>query len=567
MSSEAGEVWPSKALRTVAVVAVLAVSLGGCVGDGPVSPETKLPAFGLLGGLGEGEALTLRGDDAERIVLPGMQDGADFVIVPFFGAEGAGGAIEVEVEGANLLDVVGAPGGAVDPATGAVGLDRDLAFPENGRVHRGLREAERRELGPLLRGPAGRSGRSRLLNRLGAAGAPPAVGDTISLRTLDPAGANDFCADPLDRGGRVAAVTDEVIVVSDTASPAELTDARYQGFADEFGGLVEPVIVENFGAPTDIDENGRVIVFFTPVVNELGALGFHFAGDLFPTNDCAASNEGEILYVMSPDPDEETSLPIDPDVLALIGTRIIGHELQHLVNAGRRIFVNEADRLEASWLNEGLSHIAEELLFYALTPLGPGENISLETLQSSPEIVDAANRMLVGDLGFYFTYAAAPTDATFAGAANPATRGAAWAFLRYAADHQQGEDARFFFDLVNSTTSGVANLDAAVDFAGALDLMQAWTASVFSDDWLIGLPDFLKQPSWNFRSILPVFSDDGFPLDVQVIDGNGSARATLRGGGSAFIRVRVGEARQAEVRINATGSPGRALRVSVVRAE
>ena len=42
----------------------------------------------------------------------------------------------------------------------------------------------------------------------------------------------------------------------------------------------------------------------------------------------------------------------------------LAHEYQHLINAGRRIYVNNADDFEEVWLNEGLSHIAEELLYY-----------------------------------------------------------------------------------------------------------------------------------------------------------------------------------------------------------
>ena len=39
----------------------------------------------------------------------------------------------------------------------------------------------------------------------------------------------------------------------------------------------------------------------------------------------------------------------------------LAHEYQHLINAGRRLYVNNANAFEDMWLNEGLSHIAEEL--------------------------------------------------------------------------------------------------------------------------------------------------------------------------------------------------------------
>ena len=45
-------------------------------------------------------------------------------------------------------------------------------------------------------------------------------------------------------------------------------------------------------------------------------------------------------------------------------TGTLAHEYQHLINAGRRLYVNNAEFFETVWLNEGLSHIAEELLYY-----------------------------------------------------------------------------------------------------------------------------------------------------------------------------------------------------------
>ncbi|MFW6200386.1 MAG: hypothetical protein ACOC8K_07435, partial [Gemmatimonadota bacterium] len=392
------------------------------------------------------------------------------------------------------------------------------------------------------------------------------VGDTVPLRVISDAGSN-LCESPLERGGRVAAVTNDVIMVSDTASPAELSDVQLQEIATEFGELVRPVSVENFGEPTDIDENDRVIVFFTPVVNEREAGGFFFAGDLFPRSECSASNEGEIFYIVSPDPHGETPIEVDAELVAELATGIIGHEFQHLINAGRRIYVNDATTLEEVWLNEGLSHIAEELLFYEAASLGPGENIGLSRLQSSQEIADAANRYLLNNLFHYAQYAAAPGAATFLGLDNSPTRGAAWAYLRYAADQEESADAQFFFDLANARTAGFENLNSALESVSALDLFQAWTASVFSDDRVAGVPTFLTQPSWDYRSILPIFTEDNtFPLNVQAVEAGGGVQVGLTGGGAAFFRVAVDPGATGDFHVDAAGTSPSALRVSVVRA-
>lgn len=552
-----------------AVAALLVVLVAGCLDESPMDPTSGLGAFTLLGGLDVGESLALEGEEAGRLFLPGTGAGSEFVVVPFFGTDEDVGAVTVRINGGELLDVVGPPRRAREDGDGrAAGLGASAPrFPGTGAFHRRLRRAEIRELEPRLR-TAGPGAPSTVSRSAPPAAAPlPEPGDTLSLLTLNPA-ETDFCANPLQRGGRVVAVTPDVIMVSDTASPAELTDPELASIADEFGSLVQPVAVDNFGAPTDIDQNDRVMIFFTPVVNELEAGGFTFTGDLFSTAECAASNEGEIFYILSPDPSGETPVQADGELVADLATGIIAHEFQHLINGGRRIYVNGATQLESVWMNEGLSHISEELVFYAATRFGPRQNLSLDSLITSAEIAEAADRFVVSDLFFYASYAADPTAATFIASDDLETRGMGWSFLRYAADQEDSPDAETFFDLVNSTTSGIDNLNRVLDSGDAVDLLQAWSASVFADDAVDDLPPFLTQPSWHHRSILPLFTDTGdFPLSIETIEGGGPVEVSLQGGGSAFFRIRVPAGQRAELSVDVTGSSSDALRVSVVRAE
>jgi len=70
--------------------------------------------------------------------------------------------------------------------------------------------------------------------------------------------------------GRVVAKSARAIVVADTGNPAGgFTDADYRGIAATFDTLVYPVDVRHFGEPTDLDNNGRSIIFYTRAVNEL----------------------------------------------------------------------------------------------------------------------------------------------------------------------------------------------------------------------------------------------------------------------------------------------------------
>ena len=109
------------------------------------------------------------------------------------------------------------------------------------------------------------------------------------------------------------AVTEHAIVVADTANPSGgFSREEYRDFGVTFDTLVWDVDTRNFGEPEDFDENEKVIIFFTRAVNELSEEnsnsvvgGFFYGRDLFErtgANACAGSNQGELFYMMVPDP-------------------------------------------------------------------------------------------------------------------------------------------------------------------------------------------------------------------------------------------------------------------------
>ena len=254
-----------------------------------------------------------------------------------------------------------------------------------------LREIARRDLAPKV--PAALA----LMRRQPSFNAVPANPTVGSLVTLN-ANGNDPCDAIKNRVARVAAVGTTSIVVADTMNPTGgFTDAEYQSFATMFDTLINPLDVSNFGQPSDIDKNGKIVIFFTKEVNLLtprgsgGVIGgFFFERDLFPLSDtqdfggCAGSNLAEMFYVLVPDPNavfgdartKQRVLDLTPGTLA--------HEYQHLINAGRRMYVNlPFNDFEQVWLNEGLSHIAEELLYYRVSGQTPRQNLSATQLGAS----------------------------------------------------------------------------------------------------------------------------------------------------------------------------------------
>ena len=219
----------------------------------------------------------------------------------------------------------------------------------------------------------------------------PSVGDLMDLNT------NSACSgSPSVRHGQVRSVSQHLIVVSDTANPAGgFTTAQYDSIALEFDTLAWPVDTANFGAPTDLDNNGHVVAFFSRAVNELSppasssvVLGFFASKDVFGTDDCSNSNGQatvgtEIFYMLAPDPTGAVNSNVRT-VSFVRGntTGTLGHEFQHMINATRRAYVTGANFFETGFLNEGLSHIAEELMFYQASGMTTGATLVRERTQS-----------------------------------------------------------------------------------------------------------------------------------------------------------------------------------------
>ena len=432
----------------------------------------------------------------------------------------------------------------------------------------------------------------------------PRVGDVLPINTQ----ANSACSNAETRGGRVVAVTNRAIVVADTGNPAGgFTDAEYASIGATFDTLVYPVDTRHFGVPEDIDDNGRVIIFYTRAVNQLTPAnvqfvigGFFIARDLFPKTNrpgfqgCAGSNQGELFYLLVPDPTGTINgnVRTKENVLRTsLGT--VAHEFQHLINASRRLYVlNQQDYYEQVWLNEGLSHIAEEATFYqsaGLSPAGrPGDSpradLGSPTFTAGTPAFTALNAYNGSNLGRLSTYYRAVQDSTALGltvdaSGDPdddglATRGAAWAFLRYAADRLGGSDADFFYKLVNGPTLGLANLRSATGAGAALgDWFRDWAVANYADNFAgtaAQLDARFRYLSWDFRSLLPrvTSNNNAFPLAVRPLT-NGAARSdSIAGGSAAYYTFSVAPGAAVTVRTRGADNaapPGPAVRLSLVR--
>ena len=564
-------------MRYRILAAVALAGFTGCVEtDSPTEPLLEQRVFTALGGLDVGESLSPSGPSAQQILLGGSPVESEFVIIPFHASRALGGEVLLEITGSG----VGARADAVSPARTTVRPEHRQRIA-NWELHESMQERFRTAVNPVLRSFRQTSGasqaRSLEVSRQ-LSGSDLQVGAIVELNT-DVRGAP--CVGVDLRTARVEAISDHAVIVADLGNPeGGFNRSDYESFAAEFDELVHPTIVDVFGPATDIDENGRVVIFFTRAVNELTrpsdegfVAGFFYARDLFPNSGadpCVASNAGEMFYILVPDPGAVAShIPHQRNDVFRGALGTIGHEYQHLINASRRIWVNDASSLEETWLNEGLSHIAEELLFYAAADITPRSNVSEEHLDS-PRLLTAINQFGVENLVRYGLYLDRVTDASPSDRVDAlATRGAAWALLRYIGDHHTGQtDLELYRALANAQAVGYQNL-ARVLQEDPLEWVRRWGISVYADDFVTALaevPEY-QQPSWNFRSLLPLLFNV-FPLEVRALAGSSGLAFDLRSGTSGYVKFtsRRGEATQIEITSNDQPPPDD-LRVTVIRTE
>ena len=325
----------------------------------------------------------------------------------------------------------------------------------------------------------------------------------------------------------------------------------------------------NFGRPSDIDGNGRVLVLMTPIVNQLVTqqecetvgfiLGFFFGADLDPRFNFMF-NKGEIYYSLVADSTGQFSCPHPASSVKRLSPRTFVHELQHLINFSQHVVGKPTGSLsEEGWLDEGLSTYAEEIT--ARTYVDPAITNPIDT--------QTYRRYLVfGDMidAWYYLsnpdqyYLEIPEDNGTVGEI-----GASWLFVRYLVD-QYG--AGLTSKLANSTLYGSANIMAQTG-ADFTTLVNQWAIANYVNDYPgFPAPPKLKYTSWGFRSafdtlqrsVRTTFADSvdftpPYPLIPLAYPANAlSFGGTLRAGSGFYLRMLQGPKDPAAALLFATPS-------------
>ena len=394
---------------------------------------------------------------------------------------------------------------------------------------------------------------------------PPSLGDQRSFEVCATTDCTGFVqstatAKVIVPGGRVA------IFLDNTVPAGGYTQADLDKVGQLFDTQLYPIDTTAFGRESDLDNNGVVIVLLTPRVNALAPncnttgsviLGYFYGLDLLPSQP--HSNAGEVFYGLVPDPGN-SACDISKDFATRFLPPVFIHEFQHMISFNQHVLLRQGPS-EATWLNEGLSHFAEEL----------GGRL-IPDVECQPAFASCENQFIAGNVDDAYEYLD-DTESSFLiepgnSTGTLAERGANWLFVRWLADHfaaTQPTGKELTRALVQTGRDGAGNVEA-VTGADFSTLVAQWQLANYLDDLpgFTPLSDRLRYTSFDFRSIYQAAFDAGqfakpFPLTPDVAGlGSYTRSGTLRGGSGRHLDI-VQAAGAGEVTILLTGPGGTAV--------
>lgn len=408
----------------------------------------------------------------------------------------------------------GLPGGAPTRAP-------TVAAPEPAPLPAGLGFAERFERSLRLAEDRLARERDAFPSAAAQATAPrpvvPQAGSRRTFRVLNAQGRFDDVRAVARLVGRQA-----VLYVDETAPGGGYTEAELAAFSATFDDVIHPTVTRAFGALSDLDDNERVAILFTPSVNRLTpagsdgyVAGFFYGLDLL---DREGSNRGEVFYAMVPDSAGVFSDARPRDVVRRIIPAILAHELQHMIHFNERVLKLGAPGTEALWLSEGLAQMAEELVARVLEEAG----------QSA-----AAEEYRVGNRIRARRYLADPGAVSLivgTGQGSLEERGGGWLHALYLWDRRRDQDV--LGRLTRTTLTGTANVTAVVGMPWR-DLLADWMAALAAEGPADRYP--FNYPTVGLRTLLR--NQGPYPLSPETVGSSDFTRAGLLWSSSARLYI------------------------------
>lgn len=400
--------------------------------------------------------------------------------------------------------------------------------------HHGLRRTE----SALAAGPLPAISRAAAPAALRA---PPTVGDQDEFNVCK----STSCTTVAQITATVRYVGSRGVIYLDNEMPQgaqELTQADLDQLGTLFDDHIHPIDVTAFGSVSDIDGDQRIAIVITDQVNDLSpdcstgrVVGYFFGGDLLFSYP--GSNQREVFFAFAPKPSTGNCPAVTRTTALRSLPPVLIHELQHMISFNQHVLQRGQDD-EAIWLNEGLSHFAEELGQRFI----PDERCPLFSscfAQFAQANIENAYLFLEDPNQVFLV---APTD----DGPSLAGRGAAWLFVRWMADH-------FSADVPEGTQLTRALLQGGSPGEGNVTAVTGLPFEQAVGEWLLAnylenLADFpqagrLHYRSWNLRATYaanyPANFNRPYPLMPDSTEGNYVHNGILRAGTGRYLRVKM----------------------------
>ena len=321
---------------------------------------------------------------------------------------------------------------------------------------------------------------------------------------------------------QVQAVGQHIAIYVDVSTTTGFTAEEYDTLVQVFDQRLYPIDESAFGPPSDRDNNGVVLVLMTPQINRLVSTqtcvtsgfvaGYFLGSDIDPAADFdPAFNHSEMFYALVPDPNGVYSCSHTSSRVKQLIPNVLVHEFQHMISFNHKVLIPARPLAftETLWLNEAMSHYAEELAGRSYLP---GDNATFSAY-------------LTGNVRNAYDYMSKPGNhflVANTGTGTLGERGAGWLFLRYVVDQVAADTTRAAWDavtraLVQSPEQGTANIAARTGAPFEQTLVR-WALAL----WVSDLPGFtappeLKYRSWRFRTtyagLYPAYFARPYPLE------------------------------------------------------
>ncbi len=425
--------------------------------------------------------------NAGCLIFPGnasVTDSAVYLLVPQLATDSQGATAAFLLDGDTLHTLATA---AASVAAPAAALDPGLRF------HDFLRREERTEWATLPLAP--RATRAPSATRL----PPPNVGDPRTFSVC----ANLTCSTFQLVNATAKTVSGHLaLYVDNLAPPNGLTQADFDALGALFDARLYALDTTAFGRESDIDGNTVVAVLMTNVVNKLVTkarcsqsgfvAGFFFGADIDPAfASDPRFNHGEVFYSIVADPDSTLSCAHSVSQLNRLIPLTFVHEFQHMISYNQHVLLRGGEA-QHTWVDEGMSHLAEELAGRSFLPGDP----------------TTFSNYVIGDLFNAYGYLDSTRThflAFSSGIGSLTERGAAWLFIRYLADQFAADTtfaavAAFTRTLEQTSLLGGAAVTAATGLPFATVAGRWALANYVSDLPGFATPPELQYVSWRFRT-------------------------------------------------------------------